>query len=69
LEYAVRYKDIIALDSKIIYSKQDCKNAFDSLSPSQQALLLRVAERIRIFALHQKNSIKSTRMTIPGGRV
>lgn len=67
LEYAVRYKDIPSLDSKIIYSKEDCKKAFESLPASQQALLQRVADRIRVFAIHQKNSIRSTSMTIAGG--
>ncbi len=67
LEHAVRLGDIASPDAKVVYSKEDCRTAFDSLPASQQALLMRVAERIRLFALHQKNSLKSTRMTIPGG--
>ena len=67
LQHSIRLGDCKDAHSKIVFSKDDMKAAFDSLDASQQELLQRVAERIRLFALHQKNSIKSTRFSIPGG--
>ena len=66
LEHGTRLGDL-APGAQLVYSREDCRAAFEALPEPQQALLTRVAERIRLFALHQKNSLKSTRMSVPGG--
>ncbi len=45
----------------------DFKTAFNALEPSQRSLIERCAQRIRTFALAQKNCLKELKQEIAGG--
>ena len=60
LFHAQRLGDIPSLDSPWILRPPELKAAFDAQTPEVQAMLLRVAERIRRFAQAQKDSLAQT---------
>eukprot|EP00457_Paulinella_chromatophora_P006667 gb/GEZN01006686.1/.p1 GENE.gb/GEZN01006686.1/~~gb/GEZN01006686.1/.p1 ORF type:complete len:525 (-),score=103.23 gb/GEZN01006686.1/:57-1532(-) len=65
--YAVKFGDIPSMESKLLYSKEDMKKAFDGLSPESQAVLQRTATRITAFAAAQSRSLKAFSISIEGG--
>eukprot|EP01039_Chlorochromonas_danica_P007070 gene7070-7820_t len=68
VEVAVRLRDIENPDSKLFYTKEDLKEAFDRLDANSQQVLLRTAERIQTFAQSQRAAISEMTTTIPGGK-
>ena len=62
-----RLKDLSSKEDKLIYDRNDCKSAFDSLSEETQGTLQRTANRIRNFAKSQRASIVDMKVDIPGG--
>jgi histidinol dehydrogenase len=67
LNVAVRLRDIESRESKIFYSPEDLKVAFESLDSSVQKVLERTAARIRLFAENQRASLQNMTMVVPGG--
>lgn len=65
--HALRLKDIETIDEQIVLDKVMLKQAFDSMSESEQQLLTRTAERIKFFAQAQRNSIKELDIAVQGG--
>ena len=68
IEVAVRLRDIESKDSKIIYNRDDLKASFDQLDSKAQQILLRTADRIKVFAEAQRSSINEVTINIPGGQ-
>lgn len=66
-DQALRLGDIEKPDQQILLTREDLSNAFKSIPTEQQELLLRVAGRIRTFAQHQLDSLKTFRAPVPGG--
>ena len=53
---------------KLIFTRDaELREAYESISEDERAMLKRTAERIRVFALAQKNSIAEVTIPIPGG--
>ena len=52
---------------KLFYNKADLKAAFESLNDEDREVLLRSAERVRRFALAQRESITEITVPVPGG--
>jgi len=65
-EWAVKLGDIKE-GEPLIVGKPALKAAWDSLSPQQQGVLQRTADRIRTFAEAQRASIQEIEIPIPGG--
>ena len=65
---AVRLKDIEHEESKLFYTKEDLKNAFDEIDEHSRLVLQRTADRIRKFADSQRASISEMTINIPGGK-
>jgi len=66
LEYAVKLGDLKE-GEKHIYSKADLEAAWKGISEEEQGVLQRTADRIRVFAQAQRDSIKEIESPIPGG--
>jgi len=64
---AVRLGDIPQAGAQLVYCKADLKRAFDALPRGERALLVRVAGRIKAFALAQRSSVRDIETPIPGG--
>lgn len=67
IDYAVKFGDISDARAKIVFSKDDLKQAYDSISPNDRDVMERVAHRVRLFATAQRTSIKSVVSRVPGG--
>jgi phosphoribosyl-ATP pyrophosphohydrolase/phosphoribosyl-AMP cyclohydrolase/histidinol dehydrogenase len=67
VETAVRLKDIETESSKLFYSLEDLKPFFDGLDVISRGVLVRTADRIKLFAESQRNAISSMKTTIDGG--
>ena len=67
IETAVRLKDIETDSSKLFYSLEDLKPYFDGLDDLSRGVLVRTADRIKLFAESQRNAISSMKTTIDGG--
>ena len=67
IELAVKFGDLPSATSPHILGRLQLQQAFDALPPSQQSLLIRVANRIRTFALAQRASVSEISIPIPGG--
>jgi histidinol dehydrogenase len=68
VEVAHRLRDIESPTAKIYYTREDLKQAYDSLDVSIQQVLSNTATRISSFAAAQRQSITDVTTTIPGGR-
>ncbi|RHZ11068.1 hypothetical protein DYB37_011709 [Aphanomyces astaci] len=67
-EHAVRLGDLPSTLAPLVYSRDDMKTAFESLSIGEQKLLERTKQRIEAFAIAQRASIQSFSRSIPGGQ-
>lgn len=67
LKYAVKLGDLPEGERKYSVSKEELKAAYDASAPELQALLQRVAARVRKFAEMQRASITEVTTTIEGG--
>ncbi|RHY40772.1 hypothetical protein DYB30_005964 [Aphanomyces astaci] len=67
-EHAVRLGDLPSTSAPLVYSRDDMKTAFESLSIGEQMLLERTKKRIEAFAIAQRASIQSFSRAIPGGQ-
>jgi len=67
-QHALRLGDIKQLDEKIVLDQEELKKAFESMSESEQKLLVRTADRIKGFAQAQRDSVKEIDVPILGGR-
>ncbi|KAG7398034.1 hypothetical protein PHYBOEH_011765 [Phytophthora boehmeriae] len=65
--HAVRLGDIPDADSALIKTHEQLKSAFEALPEDQQKVLQRTAERIRVFAQAQRDSISNFQQAIEGG--
>ena len=65
-EISENYGDLKPGD-KLIYTRQDLKAALEAISSEDREVLERVAERVRKFALAQRESITEIAVPIPGG--
>ncbi|ELR11500.1 histidinol dehydrogenase [Acanthamoeba castellanii str. Neff] len=65
---SVRLGDLKSKEEPYLRSQEDMKAAYLSLTPDQQSLLQRTADRVRAFAVAQKASIQSVQVPIPGGQ-
>ena len=52
----------------LIVSKEACKEAYESLNPSEKKALDNMHHRIKSFAEMQRASVRDTEMDIPGGK-
>lgn len=68
VEVAYRLRDIESLDAQIFYTREDLQKSFESLDAATQQVLQNTAERIRSFAVQQRNAIVDMTTTIPGGQ-
>ena len=67
IEQALKFGDIPNASAKIVYSKDDLTQAYDSISSAERDVMERVAHRVRLFATAQRTSIKSIVSRVPGG--
>ncbi len=58
----------LASGAPLVFDKAALKHAFDTLPAADQALLLRTAARIRVFAEAQRSSLRDAVVHIPGGQ-
>eukprot|EP00808_Paulinella_micropora_P000781 g48317.t1 len=65
--YALKFGDLKSPEDKMIYSREDMKAAFDSMDEESQGILLRTAERIKVFAASQKQGLTDMTIQIEGG--
>lgn len=70
LEVAKRLGDVDSTCTvdDLIVSKEACKEAYESLNPSEKKALDNMHHRIKSFAQMQRASVKDTEMDIPGGK-
>ena len=68
LDVAVRLRDIESKESKVMYSREDLKVAFDAMSENERNIITRTAGRVKKFAQEQRSSIKEMTTDIPGGK-
>lgn len=72
LTIAKRLGDIPSQDSKktasYLVSKQQCQEAFDSLTNEERTSLLNIHQRVKLFAEAQRKSVVDMSIEIPGGR-
>mmetsp|Transcript_25373 Transcript_25373/g.40933 ORF Transcript_25373/g.40933 Transcript_25373/m.40933 type:complete len:431 (+) Transcript_25373:1392-2684(+) len=68
LKHAIRLGDLKSETDKYVFSKEDMKKAFDSLSEVDQNVLTRTGDRIRAFATVQRQSVKEVECSVPGGK-
>jgi phosphoribosyl-ATP pyrophosphohydrolase/phosphoribosyl-AMP cyclohydrolase/histidinol dehydrogenase len=66
-EYAVKFGDI-EKGAPLIVEKSKLKEAFDTLTTEDQALLKRTANRIERFARVQLSAVSNIKTEIPGGQ-
>lgn len=67
LDVAIRLGDLKE-GAQHIFSRADCKAAYDKLPADQQAVLQRTAARIKAFAQMQRASVGNVEMDIAGGK-
>jgi len=65
--YAERFGEVPA-GGRLFYSPEDLRQSLAEISQEERALLERVAERIRAFALAQRGSLGEFEIEVPGGR-
>lgn len=68
LEVAHRLNDIPTSTSPYVVTKEQCKEAFDSLSEDERGSLLRIHGRVKVFAEAQRKSVQDMEIDIPGGK-
>mmetsp|Transcript_31252 Transcript_31252/g.72880 ORF Transcript_31252/g.72880 Transcript_31252/m.72880 type:complete len:427 (-) Transcript_31252:59-1339(-) len=68
LKYAWKFGELPSDSRTFVLGKQELKQAFDALPAEKQQLLQRTAERIRVFAKAQRESVQPTEIAIAGGR-
>jgi hypothetical protein len=68
VEVAVRLNDIPDATAGYVVTKERCKEAFDSLSDEERGTLLRIHNRIKVFAEAQRGSVVDVEVDIPGGK-
>lgn len=68
IEYAVRFGDLKSPSDPYILDRDTLKAAFDALPKKDQDLLTRTADRIKRFAVAQRNSIKEVTIDVDGGK-
>jgi len=68
LDVAHRLGDIPTPTSSYVVSRQQCEEAFDSLSEEERGTLLRIHGRIKAFAEAQRGSVTDVEVDIPGGK-
>lgn len=68
LEVAHRLNDIPSVTSPYVVTKSQCQEAFDSLSEEERGTLLRIHNRIKVFAEAQRGSVADVEIDIPGGK-
>lgn len=66
-KHAARLGDIADEAAPLVISKTELKAAFDKLPENEQQVLQRTAQRIRVFAQSQRNSIGNFEQKIEGG--
>ena len=66
-EHCARFGDIPSSDAPLILPKDVLHDALAKLDESDRGVLERVAERVRIFATAQRNSIRDFEMDVKGG--
>lgn len=67
VEWAERLGDVAA-GGPLVRSRAELKAAFKGLAPNDQALLERVAARVRAFAEAQRAGLREVTVNLPGGR-
>eukprot|EP00948_MAST-09A_sp_MAST-9A-sp1_P002047 g2047.t1 len=68
LEYSKKFGDYgDAENPKWKLQRSDLEKSYKSLDPKLQTCLNRVAQNIRTFAEHQRNSVKAFSIPVPGG--
>ena len=68
IDVAVRLKDIETRESKLVYDRADLERAFFELPEEERGVLERTAQRIRTFAVAQRNAVTEMTVAIPGGQ-
>ena len=68
LDVAHRLGDIPTAAASYVVSRQQCEEAFDSLSEEERGTLLRIHGRIKAFAEAQRRSVTDVEVDIPGGK-
>lgn len=66
-QHAVRLGDIAALDQPVLISKQELHEAYLKLPATEQQVLERTVQRIKLFAQAQRASIQNFQQKIEGG--
>ncbi|MFO0744567.1 MAG: histidinol dehydrogenase [Myxococcota bacterium] len=66
-EYGVKFGDIGEV-APLVLERDALEAAFRELSPDDQALLVRVAARIRTFAEAQRAALRDIAVAVPGGQ-
>lgn len=66
-KHALRLGDIADEAAPLVISKAELKAAFEKLPKNEQQVLQRTAQRIRVFAQSQRNSIGNFEQKIEGG--
>lgn len=66
--HALRLGDIKVSNEDIVLDKKALKEAFESMSDSEQQLLVRTADRIKRFAQAQRDAIVELDLPVQGGR-
>jgi hypothetical protein len=68
LEVASRLNDLPDTSSSYVVTKEKCKEAFDSLNDEERGTLMRIHDRIKVFAEAQRKSVVDVEVDIPGGK-
>lgn len=68
IEYGVRFGDLQKASDDYLWDKKKLKASFDSLPVDQQELIVRTADRIKKFAIAQRDSISEMSIGVPGGK-
>lgn len=66
-QHAARLGDIPSEDTPLLVSKAELAKAFEALPKNEQSVLQRTAQRIKVFAQAQRDSISNFQQTIEGG--
>jgi len=68
LKVAKRLRDVHEDATKVLISKEECKEAFEGLSEQERTALVNIHGRVKVFAEMQRKSVTNMEMDIPGGK-
>lgn len=68
VQVARRLGDIKGESTDFVVTKDACKAAFEGLNEDERASLIRIHDRVKVFAEAQRKAVTDMEIDIPGGK-